>query len=111
MQMEVAGYETEYKIIYDELKKVAKTKGEPISYNKLAKLLGWDWLRDYGKCRQIRWMLGNICEAETKQGRPMLSALVVRQDTGIPGSGFFGEAQFLNRYHGDLADEIRCEAF
>ena len=35
-------------------------------------------------------ILGEVSNREHKDGRPRLSALVVRKDTGLPGVGFFG---------------------
>jgi hypothetical protein len=37
---------------------------------------------------QMGNLLRKISDYEKKRGRPMLSALIVRQDTGLPGEGF-----------------------
>ena len=84
--------------IYDKLKEVARAK-RTITYKELATVLGLDWNKDYGKCRQIFPVLGAVSTSEVEQGHPMLSALAVRQD-GTPGSGFYVLAQDLGRYHG-----------
>ncbi len=40
-------------------------------------------------------MLAKLCEGEVREGRPMLGSVVVRKDRGIPGGGYFREAQRL----------------
>jgi hypothetical protein len=86
-------------IVYDKLKEVARNKCL-ITYKELAAAVGLDWNKDYGKCRQIFAILRAICTAEVEQGHPMLGAVVVRQDTGMPGRGFFAMARQLGRYRG-----------
>jgi len=86
-----------HKAIYDKLKEVARQK-QLITYKELAGVVGLDWNKNYGKCRQIFSILGDICTSEVEQGHPMLSAIAVRQDTGMPGSGFFALARSLGRY-------------
>jgi hypothetical protein len=88
------------RIIYDRLKEVARNK-QLITYKELAAAVGLGWNKDYGKCRQIFAILKAICTAEVRKGRPMLGAVVVRQDTGMPGSGFFAMARKLGRYQGE----------
>ena len=85
-----------HKAIYAKLKEVAQQK-QLITYKELAAVVGLDWNKDYGKCRQIFSILRDICTSEVEQGHPMLSAVVVRQDTRIPGSGFFALALYLGR--------------
>ena len=85
------------KAIYDKLKEVARQK-QPITYKELASAVGLDWNKDYGKCRQIFSILRAICTTEVEQGHPMLSAIVVRQDTKMPGLGFFTLARELDCY-------------
>lgn len=86
--------------IYERLKEVARAK-ELTTYKEIAKAVGLDWRKDYGKCRQIFAILGAISTSEVQQGRPMLSAVAVRQDIRIPGSGFFTLARQLGKYHGN----------
>jgi hypothetical protein len=86
-------------IVYDRLKEVARNK-QLITYKELAAVVGLDWNKNYGKCRQIFSILRAICTAEVEQRRPMLSAVVVRQDTRMPGAGFFALARKLGRYRG-----------
>jgi len=86
-------------IVYGRLKEVARQK-QLITYKELAAVVGLDWNKDYGRCRQIFSILRAICTAEVREERPMLSAIVVRQDTGMPGKGFFALARGLGRYQG-----------
>lgn len=88
-----------HKSIYDKLKDVAQQK-QLITYKELAAVVGSDWNKDYGKCRQIFPILRDICTSEVEQGHPMLSAVVVRKDTKMPGSGFFALAPCLGRGQG-----------
>jgi len=83
--------------IYNKLKKVAGQK-QLITYKELAAVVGLDWNKDYGKCWQIFSILRDICTAEVEQGHPMLAAIAVRQDTKMPGAGFFALARKLGRY-------------
>jgi hypothetical protein len=50
-------------------------------------------------------LLYEISVEEDAAGRGMLSALVVRQEDGLPGQGFFDLAKKLDR---DVSDRIRC---
>jgi hypothetical protein len=86
-----------HKAIYNKLKEVAR-KRQLITYKELAAVVGLDWNKDYGKCQQIFSILRAICTAEVEQEHPMLAAIAVRRDTGMPGSGFFALAHDLGRY-------------
>jgi hypothetical protein len=86
--------------IYERLKEVARAK-ELTTYKEIAEMVGLDWRKNYGKCRQIFPILGAISTSEVQQGHPMLSAVAVRQDKRIPGLGFFTLARDLGVYSGD----------
>ncbi len=86
-----------HKAIYEKLKDVARRK-QLITYKELAATVGLDWNKNYGKCRQIFPVLGAVSTSEVEQGHPMLSAIAVRQNKRIPGSGFFVLACDLGRY-------------
>ena len=45
--------------------------------------------------QQVGHLVGEISEDEHNAGRPMLSALVVEKDTGMPSSGFYDLAREL----------------
>jgi len=51
---------------------------------------------------RIRMALQEIDAAETRLGHPLLCAVIIRQDTGVPGDGFFRNALELGR---DFADQ------
>ncbi len=62
-----------------------------ISYKDLAARAGLAWnhrspndRKDFGR------LLGEVSHAEYAKGRPLLTAVVVRDDTGEPGKGFLG---------------------
>ncbi len=54
-------------------------------------------------------LLGEICDQMHKEGKSMLSALVVRQDTGKPGPGFFEMATKLGRLPANASEQERDE--
>jgi len=88
-----------FEAIYERLREVARAR-ELITYKENAEMVSLDWRKDYGKCRQIFAILGAISTSEVQQRHPMLSAVAVRQDIRIPGSGFFTLARDLGRYQG-----------
>jgi len=90
-------------MIYDKLKEVARAE-DKIYYQELGSLVGLD-MHDPGDVYTISQLLGNINEEEvTVHQRPMLSAIVLRKDEGIPGPGFWVCARSLGLYTG--GDEV-----
>lgn len=59
--------------------------------------------------REAGHLLGEICDQMHKEGKPMLSALVVRQDTGKPGDGFFEMATKLGRLPANASEQEKDE--
>lgn len=55
-------------------------KGEVIFYRELG----------IGRGQAAGRILGDICENESAQRRPLLSAIVVNKATGMPSEGFWG---------------------
>jgi hypothetical protein len=62
-----------------------------ISYKELADRAGLNWnhrltadRRDFGR------LLGEVSKAEYAKGHPLITSVVVREDTGEPGKGFLG---------------------
>lgn len=53
----------------------------------------------------VAYTAGAISEDEARAGRPLLSVLIVNQDTRLPGGGFFKLAQGLGLFHGDVDSE------
>ena len=49
-------------------------------------------------------VLDGISRAEAREGRPMLSAVVVNQDTGRPGDGFYRLAAEIGRAESPAPD-------
>ena len=95
--------DTETKV-YERIVKVAKNK-DIITYGKVAScagmdtnLGGWNW--------EIRNILDAISRREHRNGRPLLSAVVVNKDTVMPGAGFFKLAKELGRYN--ASDDLEC---
>lgn len=84
--------------IYEKLKSIAKD-GQTITYGEIAPLVNVDLSKQEGRNR-LSWILGEISEFEQENGRPMLSAVVIRKGYGDPGSGFFNLAQELGVYGG-----------
>jgi hypothetical protein len=61
-----------------------------VSYGKLAKATG-----DMPSGGQLAQALTRIAEHDHFAGKPLSTAIVVREDTGIPGSGFFNQCRKL----------------
>ena len=55
-----------------------------------------------------RDILDPINRYEHSEGRPLLSALVVRAEVGFPGSGFFAEASRLGEFKASSDNEYLC---
>ncbi len=84
-------------IIYEKLKEVARTKSL-ITYREVGDLVGLN-MHDAGDRVRIAQILDDINEEEVIiHDRPMLSSVVIRKDTSIPGAGFFKCARKLGRY-------------
>jgi hypothetical protein len=74
----------------------AATKGRFVHYGDLASLMGLPRRGHHMAC-ETGHTSGEISEHTHAQGVPMLSAIVVRRDTGMPGQGFFTLAEQLGR--------------
>ena len=74
-------------VVERRLRRVAAA-GETIAYSIVADEVGWAH-RALGK------LLGKVVADEHRAGRPLLTAVVVRKDTGVPGDGFLGMARSL----------------
>lgn len=73
--------------LYSRLVEVAKLRGM-ITYREVAELVGLD-LREPEHRAELSQLLRTLSSQEHEQSRPLISAVVVSQDTGIPGRGFF----------------------
>lgn len=77
----------EFLLVYMELIITAQHRGTT-TYPDLAALMGLP-LQGNHMQKQVGIMLGEISEDEVRQGRPMLSAVVIGVKSGEPGPGFF----------------------
>mgnify|MGYP001577837557 CR=1 FL=1 len=82
-----------HKPIYEELKRIAGRQ-ETTTYSAIAPLANLD-MDNPAHREEMRQLLGKISTYEHQQGRPMLTAIVVRKEDNIPGHGFFELAQHL----------------
>lgn len=80
--------------IYNRLLQVARTGRDVIYYSDIAPLAGLDMASPPDR-DEISRLLDEISNHEHTLGRPLLSALVIRRDTNIPGDGFFALATQL----------------
>ena len=82
--------------LYDRLREIASAEGKPTTYQPVADLVGLD-MDSPADRKRIGEMLGDISRYEHEHGRPLLSAVVVLQDSEskIPGAGFFVLAKEL----------------
>jgi hypothetical protein len=70
---------------------IIATMGQTIQYAELAQLVGLTWNhRNRNDRKTIGQFLGRISCQEYAQGRPLLTAIVVRKKDREPGGGFFG---------------------
>ena len=74
-------------VVEGKLRRVAEA-GETIAYSRVADEVGWG-----ASCH--RPLLGRIGGGEARAGRPLLTAVVVRKDIGVPGDGFLDMAKSL----------------
>jgi hypothetical protein len=82
--------------LFERLQEIAR-QGGTVYYSEVAPLLGIDTGDPYFGARVGR-VLDEMNYAEHAAGRPLLSAVVIAKDTGMPGEGFFTCARNLRRY-------------
>jgi hypothetical protein len=80
--------------IYEELKRLAKAK-TPETYGDFGHKFGFLPGDAHFENNQLWSILGDFSISECEAGRPMISALIYRADTGMPGNGFFKLAEEL----------------
>ena len=85
--------------VYCKLVEMARNKEKPIHYEEVAAIMGKKPEEKMGHywANETGYMLKEICDYEHKHNRPMLSAIVVLKDDGIPGKGFFELARGLGK--------------
>lgn len=92
----------DHQLALSELITAARYRGM-VTYQEIAKLLGLPLEGNYMGAA-IGSLLGEISVDEVRQGRPMLSAIVVTT-LGHPGPGFFNLARDLGRLKGTSRDD------
>ena len=80
------------KTIYEKIKEVAKDGGT-VTYSEVASCVGM-------RAIEITPILDRINKTENREGRPLLSAVVVNKIKRMPGTGFFELAKELKLYNG-----------
>jgi len=85
------------RVIYEELKEIAKA-GKVTNYSTLGKIINLDMSNPSDR-NKIAEILDDINYYEAREKRPMLSAVVRRQDINMPGEGFFECARKLGKYN------------
>jgi hypothetical protein len=104
MSAETYGYPAEvWSKAKEEAVRAIVRKRSPIFYSDLTRRISSVAFgpHDYS----FHYLLYEISKEEDAAGRGMISALVVRQEDGLPGQGFFDLARELGR---DVSDRIRC---
>jgi hypothetical protein len=94
----------------DTLRAVARSQ-RTVLYSEVAPIVGIDTGNEHFGALVGRF-LDDINRVESAEGRPLLSAVVIGKESGMPGTGFFNCARELRRYSGrdDLAfwiDELQ----
>jgi len=86
---------------------LAKLRTKPITYSDFLDDMGTeiDSPADVGTLGRY---LDEVCKYENRQGRPMLTVLLVSEETGRPSEGFYEMARQLRKYNGSSEqDETR----
>ena len=78
-------------------------QGQMITYAELARAMRQIQFEPHDHV--FHMMLGQISEEEDADGRGLLSALVILQDQGVPGDGFWTCAASCGR---DVSDRLKC---
>lgn len=91
-----------FRIIYHEFI-MAAHKQTTVYYGDISPMIGLpSGGNDMGK------KMGDIADEinrwEHSQGRPMLSAVLIKTQVNIPGDGFFPLAKELKKFHGNIED-------
>jgi hypothetical protein len=93
----------EYDAACERLKALARQRGKPIGYSPIFTIMklspGNHAAKEAGR------MLGEISEQMHLAGKPMLSALVINQQQGTPGGGFFDLAVQLGKLPAGASDQ------
>lgn len=86
------------------LQEYAKVGLLPVTYAEVASKFSINLASDVQRYH-FSHMLGRISQSEHEQGRPLLSAGVVKADEMHPGRGFYGLARSLKPQYAKMEDE------
>jgi hypothetical protein len=78
-------------------------EGQMITYAELARAMRKIDFEPHDHV--FHMMLGQVYEEEDADGRGLLSALVILQEEGVPGDGFWSCAAGCGR---DISDRLKC---
>jgi hypothetical protein len=84
--------------LFDRLRQVARARDTEF-YSEIAPTVGIDTENPHFGALVGR-ILDEINRIEFRQGRPLLSAIVISKENNMPGRGFFECARDLGRYSG-----------
>jgi hypothetical protein len=98
---EICRYSTGYQFL-----KRAAAQGRYVTYKRLAMLIGLPISGNY-MAREVGLLCGEISDWMDDQGLPMLSAIVLRGDTQMPGKGFVTLAVSLGRLHNGTSLHVK----
>ncbi len=85
----------EYNIACEQLKALAQQRGKPVGYSLIFGIM--KLAPGNHAAKEAGHILGEISEQMHLAGKPMLSALVINQQSGTPGPGFFELAVQLGK--------------
>jgi len=69
----------------------------PVTYAELADLMGMP-TRGHHMIQTLGPILGELVLQDSRDNKPITSALIVNKSTGMPGAGFFGALQAAGRW-------------
>ena len=93
----------EYSVACEQLKALAQRRGGPIGYGLIFRIM--KLTPGNHAAKEAGHMLGEISEQMHLAGKPMLSALVINQQLGTPGRGFFELAVHLGKLPAGTSDQ------
>ncbi len=95
--------------VYEKLKEIARARSV-IPYQQVGNLIGLDMTNEEHRYR-IGQLLDEINRTLASEDKPMISAVVVRRESSIPGSGFFQCARNLGKLTGPDDEDTRLRFF
>lgn len=93
----------EYNTVFEQLKEFARQGGKITGYNLIFKIM--KLTPGNHAANEAGYMLGEVSEQMHLAGKPMLSALVINQQLGLPGQGFFKLAVLLGKLPAGASDQ------